>query len=235
MTGSRSGPERTDVDAADDRVAEALANERARVAAELRDGVVQELTGLSLSLASLVRGAGGASGIPVSAIADADRQLQTQLRTLRLLLLTLGDDPSESMTFARTVDRLARRVAAIWSLAVTVDVPPDLVVEEPLADLVRRMLAFARKQPLMPRVIDVNELIVDVHHLPIALPLHRSAHRATIGQRVGSVDNQVEQHLLHHRTQPLRLPMDHAAVPLGLRLARRHAISQILARRKNHG
>jgi signal transduction histidine kinase len=131
------------VDAADDRVAEALANERARVAAELRDGVVQELTGLSLSLASLVRGAGGASGIPVSAIADADRQLQTQLRTLRLLLLTLGDDPSESMTFARTVDRLARRVAAIWSLAVTVDVPPDLVVEEPLADLVRRMVRDA--------------------------------------------------------------------------------------------
>ena len=42
------------------------------------------------------------------------------------------------------------------------------------ADLVRRMLAFARKQPLMPRVIDVNELIVDLHHMLVR----------TLGERV---------------------------------------------------
>jgi PAS domain S-box-containing protein len=35
------------------------------------------------------------------------------------------------------------------------------------ADLVRRMLAFARKQPLVPRVIDVNDLIVDLHRMLI--------------------------------------------------------------------
>ncbi|MHB0964516.1 MAG: hypothetical protein ACYC5V_15055, partial [Gemmatimonadaceae bacterium] len=60
---------------ADDRIVDAIATERIRVATELRDGALQALTGLSLQLASAIRRAGADADHLLAAVAEDETML----------------------------------------------------------------------------------------------------------------------------------------------------------------
>lgn len=108
----------------DDRVADAVADERIRVAAELRDGTLQALTGLSLQLASAVRRGGGDADELARLIADADHTLQDELRSLRMFVLELLEEadvrPSDA-ALGEQMTAMVSRIQRVWGLTVRLD------------------------------------------------------------------------------------------------------------------
>lgn len=131
----------------EDRIVDAVANERIRVAEELRDGALQALTGMSLQLASAVRRAGVDVDQLRTVIAVAEKTLEDELRALRLLELELVEEAEDSPGNVALVPALAAmidRVHRVWGLTATLTVGAPLpVVDSPR--LVRELVRLGQE------------------------------------------------------------------------------------------
>jgi signal transduction histidine kinase len=131
---------------ADDRVADAVANERVRVSTELRNGILQALTGLSLQLTSAVRGAGTDADQLRSVIAQVEQTLEDELRALNLFVLELVEEAEDSPLAPSVVTELSTmidRVHRVWGLPATLSVGAITPLESPR--LVRELVRLAQE------------------------------------------------------------------------------------------
>ena len=131
---------------AEDRVADAVANERVRVAMELREGVLQAITGLSLQLASATRGAGADADQLLTVLASTERTLEDELRALRLFVLELveeAEDAPGTLSLPQELAAMIDRVHRVWGLPATLTIgeltPPDS------SRLVRELVRLAQE------------------------------------------------------------------------------------------
>jgi signal transduction histidine kinase len=127
----------------DDRIMDAVANERVRIAHEINEGVLQRLTGLSLQLTGAVRRAGDDAEQMLTAVAGAERLLEDELRVLRLLVLELVEEaehPPSSASLTSQIAAMLDRVYRVWGLttSLTVGTTPPVIDSARLAlELVR--------------------------------------------------------------------------------------------------
>jgi two-component system nitrate/nitrite sensor histidine kinase NarX len=131
---------------ADDRVADAVANERIRVATELRDGTLQALTGLSLQLTGAVRGAGADADHMLGVIAQVEQTLEDELRSLRLFVLELmeeAEDSSRAPSVVTELSAMIERVHRVWGLPATLGVGALVPLES--SRLVREVVRLAQE------------------------------------------------------------------------------------------
>ncbi len=127
----------------DDRIMDAVANERVRIAHELNEGVLQQLTGLSLQLTGALRRAGEDAEQMLTAVAGAERMIEDELRVLRLLVLELVEEaehPPTSASLTSQIAAMTERVYRVWGLTTSLTVgatPPVLDSSRLALELVR--------------------------------------------------------------------------------------------------
>lgn len=146
MTKRDTPPGFTGDPTADDRVADAVANERIRVAAELREGTLQALTGLSLQLTSAVRGAGTDADQLRGVIAEVEQTLEDELRALRLFVLELveeAEDPPSAPSIVTELAAMVDRVHRVWGIPATLSVGALAPIES--SHLVRELVRLAQE------------------------------------------------------------------------------------------
>lgn len=109
---------------------EASSNERRRIAADLHDGVVQNLAGLSYQLAAAADRAPGSSGnAPADALRDGAASLRASIRELRSVIVDLHPPNLASAGLAASISDLAAPLSEAGML-VRVDVPDGLRVDD---------------------------------------------------------------------------------------------------------
>ena len=112
--------------------------ERRRVAAELHDGPVQDLAGLSYSLAAAAeRAPDGTDPATVQALRDGADAAREGTRRLRAAVVNINPGRLHDEGLAAAIADLAAPLAA-RGVEVELDVPQDLAIPQPVEDLLYR-------------------------------------------------------------------------------------------------
>jgi signal transduction histidine kinase len=142
------------------RALDASQTERRAIAADLHDGVVQDLVGLSLGLAARAEQLNGADPAAGSALRDGAARTRDSVRALRTLLVDIYPPSLQDAGLAAALGDLATTYSA-RGLITTLDVPEELRLGE-------------RAERLLFRC--AQELLRNAHQ-------HGGAERATIAIR----------------------------------------------------
>jgi signal transduction histidine kinase len=122
----------------------ALREDRLRVSRDLHDGVLQALTGIRLELQDVAEDC-AAQPATHDRLLAAERALATEQRELRQFIDGLkpevGQAPQPGGPLVTTLRDLTSRLSLEWKTPITVRVgPPDLSVQQPLANPLRLMV-----------------------------------------------------------------------------------------------
>jgi two-component system, NarL family, sensor kinase len=146
------------------RAIDASDMERRRIAADLHDGTVQRLAGVSLSLAASANALGGAEdgGKASSALTRAAAETRETIRELRTLLVDIYPPTLQRSGLLAAMNDLVAPLRAA-GIAVTLDIPEDLQLPSGTEALLYRVAQEALRNARTHGEPTTVEISIEVH------------------------------------------------------------------------